>query len=160
MTPTQKKRFAIIIAVLVGVSLAVGLMLMAVSTSVEYFRTPSQIHNGEYTFDQTYRIAGLVQKNSVQRLEDGVTQQFVITDCVENVRIQYTGILPDLFREGQAIVTLGQFSKQEDGDAGLMLIAAQVLAKHDENYVPNEAADAVMLAQANKCDDAEGAVTY
>lgn len=160
MTPTQKKRFAIVIAVLVGVSLAVGLMLMAVSTSVEYFRTPSQIHNGEYTFDQTYRIAGLVQKNSVQRLEDGVTQQFVITDCVENVRIQYTGILPDLFREGQAIVTLGQFSKQEDGDAGLMLIAAQVLAKHDENYVPNEAADAVMLAQANKCDDAEGAVTY
>jgi len=101
MSPTQKKRFIIVLAILAGVSISVALMLKAISTSVEYFRTPSQIHNGEYTFDQTYRVAGLVRKGSVSRLEDGVTQQFTITDCVENVRIQYTGILPDLFREGQ-----------------------------------------------------------
>jgi len=76
MSPTQKKRFTIVLAILVGISLAVGLMLMSVSSSVEYFRTPSQIHNGEYTTDQTYRIAGLVRKGSVQRLDDGVTQRF------------------------------------------------------------------------------------
>jgi len=164
MSPTQKKRFAIVAAILIGVALSVGLMLKAISTSVEYFRTPSQINNGEYTRDQTYRIAGLVRKGSVQRLEDGVTQQFTITDCVEDVRIQYTGILPDLFREGQAIVTLGAFTKSvsENTASGSepMMVASQVLAKHDENYVPSEAADAVMLAQANKCDDAPGAVKY
>jgi len=138
MSPTQKKRFIIVIAILVGISLAVGLMLMAVSSSVEYFRTPSQIHNGEYTADQTYRIAGLVRKGSVERLDDGVTQRFTITDCVENVRIQYTGILPDLFREGQAIVTLGAFTSAPGvnaPDSGPMMIATQVLAKHSTNYV-------------------------
>ena len=163
MSPTQKKRFTIVIAILVGISLAVGLMLMAISSSVEYFRTPSQIHNGEYTVEQTYRIAGLVRKGSVDRLEDGVTQQFTVTDCVQDVRIQYTGILPDLFREGQAIVTLGSFTTPSGvdlPDSGPMMIATQVLAKHDENYVPSEAADAVMLAQANKCDEAPGAVKY
>jgi len=163
MSPTQKKRFTIVLAILIGISLAVGLMLMAISSSVEYFRTPSQIHNGEYTVEQTYRIAGLVRKGSVKRLEDGVTQQFTVTDCVQDVRIQYTGILPDLFREGQAIVTLGAFTSSSDTNVagvGPMMIATQVLAKHDENYVPSEAADAVMLAQANKCDEAPGAVKY
>ena len=160
MSPTQKKRFAIVIAILVGVTLAVTLALMAVSTSVEYFRTPSQIKNGEYTLDQTYRIAGLVRKGSVERLEDGVTQRFTVTDCEEDVRIQFTGILPDLFREGQAIVSLGKFTTSETSDGSLMMVANKVLAKHDENYVPNEAADAVMLAQANKCNDTDGPVAY
>lgn len=158
MSPTQKKRFTIVAAILLGVSLAVGLMLMAISSSVEYFRTPSQIHNGEFTNEQTYRIAGLVRKGSVKRLEDGVTKRFSITDCVHDVRIQYTGILPDLFREGQAIVTLGSFTQNEHKKT--MLVAKQVLAKHDENYIPEEAAEAAMLAQANKCDDADGPVEY
>jgi len=158
MSPTQKKRFIIVASILVGVSLAVGLMLMAVSSNVEYFRTPSQIHNGEFSDQQTYRIAGLVRKGSVTRLEDGVTQRFSITDCVHDVRVQYTGILPDLFREGQAIVTLGKFAKNEANET--MLTAHQVLAKHDENYIPEEAAEAAMLAQANKCDDTDGAVKY
>ena len=154
MSPTQKKRFIIVIAILIGMSLAVGLMLMAISSSVEYFRTPSQIHNGEYTTKQTYRIAGLVRKGSVQRLDDGVTQQFTITDCEENVRIQYTGILPDLFREGQAIVANGKLN------IDTVLEANQVLAKHDENYVPKEAAETMMLAQANKCNTVDGPVSY
>ena len=161
MSPTQKKRFIVVAAILVGVSLAVGLMLMAISSSVEYFRTPSQIHNGQFTNDQTYRIAGLVRKGSVKRLDDGVTQRFSVTDCVHDVRIQYTGILPDLFREGQAIVTLGSFSKSEQtNNSAPLLIANEVLAKHDENYIPEEAAEAAMLAQANKCDDADGPVDY
>ena len=89
-----------------------------------------------------------------------MTQRFTVTDCEEDVRIQFTGILPDLFREGQAIVSLGKFTTSETSDGSLMMVANKVLAKHDENYVPNEAADAVMLAQANKCNDTDGPVAY
>jgi len=123
-------------------------------SSIEYFRTPSQIHAGDFTQQQRYKVAGLVKEGSVSRLADGVTQQFIITDCEHDVTVQYTGILPDLFREGQAIVTVGQFDTQR------ILVAAQVLAKHDENYVPSEAADAVMLAKADKCKSVDGAAEY
>lgn len=154
MSPTQKKRFTVIALVVFGMSIATFLALQAMQSSIEYFRTPTQVANDGVNTEQTYRVAGLVRKGSVTRLEDGVTQRFRITDCENDVAVQYTGILPDLFREGQAIVTVGKF------DAKPMLVASQVLAKHDENYVPNEAADAVMLAQANKCDEAEGPVSY
>ncbi|GAA6137702.1 cytochrome c maturation protein CcmE [Arenicella sp. 4NH20-0111] len=154
MSPTQKKRFTVIALVVFGMSIATFLALQAMQSSIEYFRTPTQVANDGVSTEQTYRVAGLVRKGSVTRLEDGVTQRFRITDCENDVAVQYTGILPDLFREGQAIVTVGKF------DAKPMLIASQVLAKHDENYVPNEAADAVMLAQANKCDEADGPVSY
>ena len=154
MSPTQKKRFTIVALVLLGMGIATALGLMAVKSSIEYFRTPSQIHGGEFNLEQTFKVAGLVKKNSLIRMEDGVTQRFTITDCEQDVVVQYTGILPDLFREGQAIVTVGKFTSEP------LLIAQQVLAKHDENYVPNEAADAVLLAQANKCDSTDGAVKY
>lgn len=154
MSPSQKKRLAIVSLVIVGVSLATFLAIMSMSSSFEYFKTPSQIKTEGFEIKNTYRMAGLVRKGSLNRLEDGITQQFNITDCEHDVLVQYTGILPDLFREGQAIVTVGKF------DQNSMLTASQVLAKHDENYVPNEAADAVMLQQANKCDDAEGPVKY
>lgn len=154
MSPSQKKRLAIVSLVLCGVALATFFAILSMSSSFEYFKTPTQIKTEGFEAQNTYKIAGLVRKGSLNRLEDGVTQQFNITDCENDVLIQYTGILPDLFREGQAIVTVGRF------DTSSMLVASQVLAKHDENYVPNEAADAVMLQQANKCDDAEGPVKY
>lgn len=154
MSPTQKKRLTMIAIVLIGISVATFLALQAMTSSIEYFRTPTQIATEPFSQEQTYRVAGLVRKGSVKRLEDGVTQRFDITDCVHDLTVQYTGILPDLFREGQAIVTVGKFNSEPT------LIASQVLAKHDENYVPNEAADAVMLAQANKCDEADGPVSY
>lgn len=158
MSPTQKKRFVIVGLVLAGVSLTTFFALMAVQSSIEYFRTPSQISNGEFNQQETYKVAGLVKKGSVTRLTDGVTQRFDITDCEHDVTIQYTGILPDLFREGQAIVTIGKFKPEQSQEP--LLVASQVLAKHDENYVPNEAADAMMLAQASKCDNADGPVEY
>lgn len=154
MSPTQKKRFTVIGLVLVGMSIATFLALQAMQSSIEYFRTPTQVATDGVSQEQTYRLAGLVRKGSVKRLDDGVTQRFNITDCENDVTVQYTGILPDLFREGQAIVTVGKFNTEPT------LIASQVLAKHDENYVPNEAADAVMLAQANKCDNVDGPVEY
>lgn len=154
MSPTQKKRFTVIGLVLVGVSIATFLALQAMQSSIEYFRTPTQVATDGVSSEQIYRLAGLVRKGTVKRLDDGVTQRFDITDCENDVTVQYTGILPDLFREGQAIVTVGRFNAEPT------LIASQVLAKHDENYVPNEAADAVMLAQANKCDEVDGPVSY
>lgn len=163
MSPSQKKRFAIVALIISGVGAATFFAIMSMQSSFEYFRTPTQINQDGFDAKQTYRLAGLVRKGSVNRLEDGVTQRFDITDCESDVTIQYTGILPDLFREGQAIVTIGKFSTsqpEERNEKAALLIASQVLAKHDENYVPNEAADAIMLQQANKCDDAEGAVDY
>ena len=154
MSPTQKKRFSIIAAILAGVGLATFFALKAFQANIEYFLTPKQVYDGEYLNDQIYRIGGLVKSGSVSTLTDGVTKRFDVTDCEHDVTIQYTGILPDLFREGQAIVANGKFDNSD------VMIANQVLAKHDENYVPNEAAEAVMLAQANKCNTTEGPVSY
>jgi len=154
MSPTQKKRLTVVSFILLGVALATFFALKAFQANIEYFLTPKQINAKEFNLDQRYRIAGLVRKGTVTTLEDGVTHRFDVTDCEYDVTIQYTGILPDLFREGQAIVATGKL------DQDTALIADQVLAKHDENYVPNEAADAVMLAQANKCDDVDGPVKF
>lgn len=159
MSPSQKKRFAIVVLIIAGVGAATFFAVLAMQSSLEYFKTPTQIRTEGFEAKQTYKLAGIVRKGSVTRLEDGVTQRFDITDCERDITVQYTGILPDLFREGQAIVTIGKFSDQATPD-NAMLIASQVLAKHDENYVPNEAADAIMLQQANKCDDADGPVKY
>ena len=154
MSPTQKKRFTIVAIILAGVGLATFFALRAFQANIEYFLTPAQVNAGEFELGQRYRIAGLVRNNSHETLDDGITHRFDVTDCVQDVTVQYTGLLPDLFREGQAIVSLGKF------DAQNTLVASQVLAKHDENYVPNEAADVMMMAQANKCDDSPGKVSY
>ena len=154
MSPTQKTRLTIVCLIIVGVSLATFFALRAFNENIEYFRTPTEVSNGEYEDGQRYRIAGLVKKGSVSTATDGITRIFTVTDCEADVTIEYTGILPDLFREGQAIVATGLLTENQK------MIAGQVLAKHDENYVPNEAADTMMLAQANKCDGSEGAVEY
>ena len=155
MSPTQKRRFIIVAVIIVGVSLATFFGLQAFRANIEYFLTPLQISNGEFQTGQRYRVAGLVKKGSVETLADGITRRFTVTDCASDVTVQYTGILPDLFREGQAIVATGKLDNTK------ILLAAQVLAKHDENYVPNEAAETMMLAQANKCDTVDGtAVSY
>lgn len=154
MSPTQKKRFTVIALLLTGVGTTTFFALNAMRANIEFFLTPAQINTGEYQPEQRYRVAGLVKKGSLETQQDGVTKRFVVTDCENDVTIQYTGILPDLFREGQAIVATGMINPDR------LLVAGQVLAKHDEEYVPNEAADAVMLAQANKCDNVEGSVSY
>lgn len=154
MSPSQKKRFTIVALIIAGVGSATFFAVLSMQSSFEYFKTPTQIKTEGFDARQTYKLAGIVRKGSLTRLEDGVTQRFDITDCESDITVQYTGILPDLFREGQAIVSIGKFSTET------ILIAAQVLAKHDENYVPNEAADAMMLQQANKCEDTDGPVKY
>ena len=154
MSPRQKQRFIIVGSILAGVGLATFFGLKAFNANIEYFLTPKQINEGQFTTEQRYRIGGMVKKGSVDTLENGVTRLFILTDCEYDVTVQYTGILPDLFREGQAIVANGKLN-----EAGLFT-ASQVLAKHDENYVPSEAAETMMKAQANKCDDTTEAVKY
>lgn len=154
MSPTQKRRLSLVALLLTGIAIATFFVLRAFSANIEYFLQPEDFANNNYQLEQRYRIGGLVKAGSVDTLGNGITRQFDITDCEFDVTVQFTGILPDLFRENQAIVATGVI------DAQGIFQADKVLAKHDENYVPQEAAQAVMKAQAEKCVGAEGAVTY
>jgi cytochrome c-type biogenesis protein CcmE len=137
MTPKRKKRIMLIGLMLAGVAIAAGFALQAFNENLMFFYTPSEVVAGEAPAGRMIRVGGLVTEGSVQRQSDGLTVQFDVTDNNKTITVQYTGILPDLFREGQGIVAHGQL--QEDR----LFVAAEVLAKHDENYMPPEVADAL-----------------
>jgi len=140
MTPKRKKRLALILLMITGIAVAAGFALKAFNENLMFFYTPTNVVNGEAPLEHPIRVGGLVTTGSVQRQADGLTVLFDITDNAETVTIQYTGILPDLFREGQGIVALGELGKNG------LFIASEVLAKHDENYMPPEVADALKTA--------------
>ena len=137
MSPTQKRRLTIIGVILAGLALTTVLALNAFRNNLMYFVTPSDIRAGDIPESGLYRIGGMVVENSVRRSEQGVTVLFDLTDYEEVVTVEYTGILPDLFREGQGIVANGNI-----GPDGIFM-ADEVLAKHDENYMPPEVAAAM-----------------
>jgi len=137
VNPIRKKRLTIIIAILLGVAATVGLGLYAMQQNINLFYTPTQIAAGEAPENVRLRAGGLVKVGSVHRDSDTLDVDFVVTDGDADVTIRYGGILPDLFREGQGIVALGRLN-----DSGV-LIAEQVLAKHDENYMPPEVSSAL-----------------
>ena len=142
MTPRQK-RFAMIGVGLVAVVLAAALVLNAFRSNLVFFFTPTQIANGEVPQGRSFRIGGLVEASSLKRENDGLTVHFVVTDMSKRVPVIYKGILPDLFREGKGAVAQGQLGP--DG----VFRASEVLAKHDENYMPPEAAEALARAKAS-----------
>jgi cytochrome c-type biogenesis protein CcmE len=111
-----------------------------------FFYTPTEVFAGQVPQGQAFRIGGMVLEDSLQRNEDGVTVRFAVTDTMENVPVQYTGILPDLFQEGKGVVAQGRMDKQG------IFVADQVLAKHDENYMPPEAAEALERARKIKME--------
>ena len=137
MNPLRKKRLLIVLAILAGVGLTVTLALVALKQNINLFYTPSQIAAGEAPQGAKIRAGGLVKEGSVVRSEQDLSVRFVVTDGVAEVSIQYQGMLPDLFREGQGIVALGKLD-----DTGV-LHADEVLAKHDENYMPPEVSQAL-----------------
>ena len=137
MNPVRKKRLYIVLAIVAGVGIAVALALSALRENINLFYTPTQIANGEAPLDTRIRAGGMVAEGSLKRTGDSLDVEFVVTDFVKNVTIRYRGILPDLFREGQGIVALGKLNN--DGE----LIADEVLAKHDENYMPPEVTKAL-----------------
>jgi cytochrome c-type biogenesis protein CcmE len=147
MKPRQK-RFVFIAVGIAGVAVAVGLVLYALRGNVNLYFTPTQVYNKEVPSGRSFRIGGLVEEGSVKREKDGLTVNFVITDTHKSIPVVYKGILPDLFKEGKGVVAQGKV------EANGVMRADEVLAKHDENYMPPEAADALKKAQANNASDA------
>ncbi len=146
MTPKRKKRLILASLIVAGVTLAVGFMLLALQENINLFFSPSQVAAGEAPVGHTFRLGGLVEEGSLSRENDGLTVHFVVTDTAEKIPVVFTGILPDLFREGQGIIALGKL----EGEG--VFRADEVLAKHDENYMPPEVADAISSAQGAGVD--------
>jgi len=134
----RHKRFALLGGLVATVGVIVALVLNAFQSNLVFFYSPSQVSANEAPSGRTFRVGGLVEEGSVK--VDGTQVQFVVTDTAANVPVRYQGILPDLFKEGKGVVVQGQL---QDG----VFVAREVLAKHDENYMPPEAADALKQAQ-------------
>ncbi|MDX1799887.1 MAG: cytochrome c maturation protein CcmE [Marinobacter sp.] len=132
MHPTRKKRLTIILFLIGGLALAVGLTTYALRQNINLFYNPTQIADGEAPAGVRIRAGGMVEKGSVQRDPDSLKVTFRVTDFHRSVSMEYTGILPDLFAEGQGVVAMGRLS------ANGQFVADEVLAKHDENYMPPE----------------------
>ncbi|WP_165856657.1 cytochrome c maturation protein CcmE [Marinobacter sp. JSM 1782161] len=134
MHPVRKRRLTIVVFLLVGLGVAVGLTTYAFRQNINLFYDPSQIAAGEAPVDVSIRAGGMVEKGSVQRDPDSLRVRFRVTDFQSSVPMEYTGILPDLFGEEQGVVATGRM--RDDG----VFVADEVLAKHDENYMPPEVA--------------------
>ena len=143
MTPARKKRLALIVLMVSGIGIGVGFALKSLDENIMFFFTPSEVAKGKAPRDRLFRIGGMVVNGSVSRPGNGLTVQFDLTDNTSNLTVRYTGILPDLFREGQGIVANGRLDK--DG----AFVAQEVLAKHDENYMPPEVAAAMQKSQGD-----------
>jgi cytochrome c-type biogenesis protein CcmE len=136
----KRQRLLLVTLALVLLGGATGLVLLALSDSIAFFVTPTDIATDRVEVDRRFRLGGLVVPGSVERSGDAGTVAFALTDQVNQVRVRYQGLLPDLFREGQGIVAQGRLA--EDG----VFVASEVLAKHDESYMPPEVADALKQA--------------
>lgn len=137
----RHKRAALIVGGLAALGIAAALVLNSFQSNLVFFFTPTQVSAGEAPKGRTFRIGGMVQAGSVQRQSDGLTVKFIVTDTAKEMPVTYTGILPDLFREGKGVVAQGKL-----GAEGVFR-ADEVLAKHDENYMPAEAQHAVDQAK-------------
>ncbi|PLY17069.1 MAG: cytochrome c maturation protein CcmE [Sedimenticola sp.] len=132
----RHKRLGFVLAGLVGLGLATWLVMNALENNLSYFFSPTEVAGNKAPKDHVFRLGGLVQPGSLQRGQE-LTIRFTVTDNAHNVNVAYTGILPDLFQEGQGVIAQGRMGA--DG----VFVADEVLAKHDENYMPPEVADAL-----------------
>lgn len=137
----RHKRIALILGGLAALGFAAALVLNAFQSNLVFFFSPSQVMANEAPLDKTFRIGGMVEEGSLKRLPDGLSVEFKVTDTAQAIPVVYTGILPDLFKEGKGVVAQGRL-----GPDGLFR-ASEVLAKHDENYMPPDAAHAIEQAQ-------------
>ncbi len=149
MKARQKRMLFVGVAIL-GVGVAASLALSALQSNIAYFFSPSQVHAGEHPTDAVFRVGGLVVEDTLARQEDGLTVRFDVTDNAKTVPVSYTGILPDLFGEGQGVVAKGRIGT--DG----VFYADEVLAKHDESYMPPEVQDTLQTAHVEGVIDAAG----
>ena len=143
MASSAAKRLALIGGAVAVVGVGVYLMLSAFNDNLVFFYSPMQVQNHEAPQGRTFRMGGMVEEGSVKRLSDGVTVRFAITDTGASIPTEYKGILPDLFKEGKGVVAQGELKNG-------VFVANEVLAKHDENYMPPEAQAAMDKAQQMK----------
>ncbi len=140
MTPTRKRRLIAIGLILTGVGVASTIAFYSLQQNLLYFQSPSEIAEVAMPPGRQFRLGGLVKPDSVDRAKDGLSTHFIVTDGPAEIVVQYVGTLPDLFREGQGVITRGALN-----DEGKFM-ATEVLAKHDENYMPPEVAEALEMA--------------
>ena len=143
MIKPRTKRGLFILGGLTSLGIAAYFILQAFNENLVFFYTPTQIANHEAPVNHHFRIGGMVEKGSVQRDPGGLKVEFIVTDTVHKTTVKYAGILPDLFKEGKGVVAQGKMNT--DG----IFEASQVLAKHDENYMPPEAGEAIKRAQGD-----------
>ncbi|HKT32696.1 MAG TPA: cytochrome c maturation protein CcmE [Gammaproteobacteria bacterium] len=141
MTPVRRKRLIVVAVIVAGVAIAVALGLQAFRKNLLYYFTPAQVAAGNAHAGQSFRMGGLVAMGSVVRTPGSMTVHFTVTDMQKSIPVVYTGILPDLFRQGQGIVVSGTLNKNG------LFVANQVLAKHDAKYMPPEVAAAIKKAE-------------
>jgi cytochrome c-type biogenesis protein CcmE len=139
----RHKRLILIATGVATLGIAAWLVLAAFQKNLVFFFTPTQIYAGEAPQGRSFRMGGMVEQGSLQRQTDGVTVSFIVTDNVQKVRVNYRGSLPDLFKEGKGVVAQGKLGQDK------LFIADEVLAKHDENYMPPDAAYAMEKAKQN-----------
>jgi cytochrome c-type biogenesis protein CcmE len=147
MNPKRKQRLMLILLGTGGVAVTILLVLFALGQNMNFFYAPSDIARGEAPTDRQIRAGGMVREGSVKRYDDSLKVQFVVTDFAADVTVEYDGILPDLFREGDGVVAIGRLS--ESG----IVVASEVLAKHDETYMPAEITDALERAEQASADN-------
>jgi len=140
MTPTRKRRLIAVLVIILGVGAAAVVAKKALNENMLFFVSPTDVKEQNLPAGKRFRLGGLVAGGSVSRASDSLTVQFVVTDGAASVDVTYDGILPDLFREGQGIIAIGELRPEGYFEA------AEVLAKHDENYMPPEVADALEKA--------------
>ena len=133
----RQRRLALLAAALGALLVAAWLILSAFQKNLVFFFTPSQVLAGEAPHNKSFRMGGLVEANSLKREADGITVSFIVTDTVQRLPVHYRGILPDLFKEGKGVVAQGKLGDDH------RFVAEEVLAKHDENYMPPDAAYAL-----------------
>lgn len=138
---TRHKRLVIVLAGVAVLAIALTLIFKAFNSNMVFFFSPSDVQAKQAPTDRTFRLGGLVEEGSLQREDDGLTVHFKVTDNANTIPVTYTGILPDLFREGQGVVAQGKLNPQGT------FLASEVLAKHDETYMPPEVADALEKAK-------------
>ncbi|WNL47927.1 cytochrome c maturation protein CcmE [Dyella sp. BiH032] len=143
MNPTRKRRLTIVLLVLAAAVVAIGLTVFALQQNMNYLFTPSQVQSGEANPYKTFRLGGMVKSGSIQRASDSLKVTFTVIDASGAMPVEYTGILPDLFRDNQSVIATGHMENAR-------FIATEVLAKHDETYMPKELKDAMAKAHQGK----------
>jgi cytochrome c-type biogenesis protein CcmE len=145
MTPTRKRRLIAVGLIVLAVGIATALTVTALSENMTYLFSPSETLAGKAPAGASFKLGGVVLEHSFKRDASSLKSEFVVTDRFHEIPVDFTGILPDLFREGQSIIATGRLD-------GGRFVAREVLAKHDENYMPREVADAIAKAKAAKAE--------